>query len=561
MRRASIILGILLLGLGVAILPLYLRAKVRSKLPQGVTASEISLGVSGVTLKGITVDKGWIKGAVAEMWISRDEHTIRVTGGDLVVDLDKRPKEGAEDAKKRDVKASGLNVYVNRGRGYATLKNVTWDGVPYVSFDSADFGYAYGTTLVKGTVTKGYAGKEGSYIVRADKVTAHLDGDLPGPAKKLDIRDVEVEGLDTIYGEDQWTFNASKVTAGPFVATTIRATDDDVGLNATVEGVRLDFPWLDVKPATFPKATLWANLWPKRPFEKPSGFVTLSKGTTSATINFNLDDQRLEGAASCAEWASVLPDTTPDVLKNLRFTGDLAFSVSVKPTPHFGLDARCKAVCASLPNLRRQFTYTAYRADGTPFQRLSGPNLTGWLYYDFAGRMPMAVINMEDSAFPYHKGYLTEAFQNSLVDNLAKGKFARGGSTITQQTAKNLWLGRQKTILRKVDELFLAQALESCLTKDQILETYLNIVEFGPDIYGVQEGARHWFGKSPDALEPNEAFWLASILPAPKRATAPTDEDQKRVGRIMASLAAQGKIPDFGTDIDVSDVPEWEAPH
>jgi membrane peptidoglycan carboxypeptidase len=168
---------------------------------------------------------------------------------------------------------------------------------------------------------------------------------------------------------------------------------------------------------------------------------------------------------------------------------------------------------------------------------------------------------MEDSAFPYHKGYLTEAFQNSLVDNLAKGKFARGGSTITQQTAKNLWLGRQKTILRKVDELFLAQALESCLTKDQILETYLNIVEFGPDIYGVQEGARHWFGKSPDALEPNEAFWLASILPAPKRATAPTDEDLKRVGRIMASLAAQGKIPDFGTDIDVSDVPEWEAPH
>jgi membrane peptidoglycan carboxypeptidase len=171
------------------------------------------------------------------------------------------------------------------------------------------------------------------------------------------------------------------------------------------------------------------------------------------------------------------------------------------------------------------------------------------------GKMPTAVINMEDLAFPYHHGYLEDAFQNSLTDNVARGKFARGGSTITQQAAKNLWLTRDKTIGRKVAELFLAQALEGCYSKDQIMEVYLNIVEFAPDVYGAKDGAKHWFGKGPGDLDDVEAFWLAGVLPRPRKVGPPTKESMAATEKLMESMAKQGRIPGFvgsGEDVDMA---------
>lgn len=96
------------------------------------------------------------------------------------------------------------------------------------------------------------------------------------------------------------------------------------------------------------------------------------------------------------------------------------------------------------------------------------------------------------------------------------GKYVRGGSTITQQLAKNLFLSREKTIIRKLKELIIAYLLETTLSKTRILELYLNVAEFGPMIYGVNHACWFYFGKSSSDVTPLEASMLAALLPGPK---------------------------------------------
>ncbi len=127
-----------------------------------------------------------------------------------------------------------------------------------------------------------------------------------------------------------------------------------------------------------------------------------------------------------------------------------------------------------------------------------------------------AVIASEDANFYAHEGVDYEAIREAIKTDLQKGKFARGGSTITQQVAKNVFLSREKTISRKIKEIFLARRLDDTLSKSRILELYLNVAELGPMIYGVGHASTYYFGKHPSALTVRESAFLASMLPGPK---------------------------------------------
>lgn len=127
-----------------------------------------------------------------------------------------------------------------------------------------------------------------------------------------------------------------------------------------------------------------------------------------------------------------------------------------------------------------------------------------------------AVLVAEDNDFYEHKGVDTKAMREAFERDWKKGKITHGGSTITQQLAKNLYLSPSRNPLRKVREYFIARSLEQHLTKKRILEIYLNVVEFGERTYGAEAGARHHFGKSAAALPPNEAALLAGCLPNPR---------------------------------------------
>jgi monofunctional biosynthetic peptidoglycan transglycosylase len=128
-----------------------------------------------------------------------------------------------------------------------------------------------------------------------------------------------------------------------------------------------------------------------------------------------------------------------------------------------------------------------------------------------------AVIIAEDDKFWSHKGFDLDAIQKALEKDLEKGKFRFGGSTISQQLVKNLYLTPSKNPLRKAKEAIITWRLEQTLNKRRILELYLNVVEWGEGIFGIEAAAQHHFGKPASALSPLEAARLAAVLPNPRR--------------------------------------------
>lgn len=143
--------------------------------------------------------------------------------------------------------------------------------------------------------------------------------------------------------------------------------------------------------------------------------------------------------------------------------------------------------------------------------------------------MKWAVILAEDSNFYKHEGFDVKAIKNAIKYDLEKKSLKRGASTITQQTAKNLFLSREKTVTRKVKEVYLAWRMEQELTKGRIIELYLNVVELGPMVYGIGHGSRYYFGKPASALTPRECAFLAAMLPGPRLAYNP----YKNLGKVL----------------------------
>jgi monofunctional biosynthetic peptidoglycan transglycosylase len=128
-----------------------------------------------------------------------------------------------------------------------------------------------------------------------------------------------------------------------------------------------------------------------------------------------------------------------------------------------------------------------------------------------------AVVATEDASFFLHEGFDWEGIKDAAVYNLEAGEFKRGGSTITQQLAKNLYLSPERSLLRKAQEALITRSLEHQLTKPRILELYLNVAEWGHGIFGAEAAARHHFGKSAAEVTMEEAALLAAILPSPRR--------------------------------------------
>jgi membrane peptidoglycan carboxypeptidase len=130
--------------------------------------------------------------------------------------------------------------------------------------------------------------------------------------------------------------------------------------------------------------------------------------------------------------------------------------------------------------------------------------------------MATAVVICEDARFFSHGGFDAKSIQSSIRDNLREGRFVRGASTVSMQLAKNLFLEREKTLSRKLQEAVLTLLLEQSLRKEEILELYLNVVEFGPGIYGIGPAAAHYFRSSAKDLSLGQALYLATLLPNPK---------------------------------------------
>ncbi|MFM8551307.1 MAG: monofunctional biosynthetic peptidoglycan transglycosylase [Nitrospiraceae bacterium] len=153
-------------------------------------------------------------------------------------------------------------------------------------------------------------------------------------------------------------------------------------------------------------------------------------------------------------------------------------------------------------------------------RKLDRPFTPRWAWVPLSRISPhlqKAVIVSEDASFFEHEGFDWGGIQEATLRNLKSGKLARGGSTITQQLAKNLYLSSDKTLLRKAHEALIARSLERHLSKKRILEIYLNVAEWGRGVYGAEAAAQHHFGKPAATLSAEEAALLAAMLPSPLR--------------------------------------------
>lgn len=169
--------------------------------------------------------------------------------------------------------------------------------------------------------------------------------------------------------------------------------------------------------------------------------------------------------------------------------------------------------------INEPFEYTAYEK-GEPVRTfMVGPENPNFRSLEqISPYLRNAVLNSEDGAFFGHRGFLPESFRESIVTNIKEKRFARGGSTITMQLVKNVFLNRNKTIARKLEEAIIVWLIENMQlsSKERMYDIYLNIIEWGPLVYGAQEASKFYFNKDASRLSLAEAIYLASIIPRPK---------------------------------------------
>ncbi len=163
-----------------------------------------------------------------------------------------------------------------------------------------------------------------------------------------------------------------------------------------------------------------------------------------------------------------------------------------------------------------------------------------------------AVIMSEDDKFYLHNGFDWKEFKNSLLVNLRNFSFVRGGSTITQQLVKNVYLDQSKSITRKIREAYIANQIEDKYSKKLILEKYVNAIQFGKNLWGIKEAADFYFGVHPEDLGVLESLYLVILLPSPVKYSSSyrndklTDYQRRRIKKLLRRLKKRGDVePDY----------------
>lgn len=195
------------------------------------------------------------------------------------------------------------------------------------------------------------------------------------------------------------------------------------------------------------------------------------------------------------------------------------FTVAASVATWVGVDRFFRAEFPNVAVLKNHFPVVIYRGKKLPPEvRLQKARPTSWVNLADVSKVALgAVLVSEDWAFYQHKGYDVNQIREAIKEDLEEGRFARGASTITQQVARNVFLDKEKKLWRKIKELYLAVRLEEKVGKRRILETYLNIAEWGEGVYGIRQASQLYFGKEPSLLTSKEGAFLAMLLPSPIR--------------------------------------------
>lgn len=519
--------------------PYWIADYVNEKFPYvEIRGENVKIKWDKVEVRGARVKYVWAKGTLALVTVDF-ENNVWVKGGKVHVEPEKKPK-GEGPPKESSVQIKGVELddvtisykghFLNAGKYYLNPE--------HHCFGEGTFSFPLGNKYVDGLSFKAACVNKDlkSMTVNQATVMVRMPSQMPklGGLQYLKLHSVEVDIEQKLLKTEFFILGDTLVSGNH---ATLKK--DETALYLDILDVRVDHPWLAPSFRNFSHVAL------DIPLDKDElGRVSFG----SASVLYSLEDHHVEGHHSCSDWVGSLPKPTSLALKDAaeHFKGSLNFDITALPTPHVTIKHDCTYACSARPikDLKSVFEYEVYKADGeTLFTRTSGPGSPDWVsLQELPINAASSFIRMEDPSFLSHKGILTASLKVALEQNLEKGYFFRGGSTITQQLAKNLWLKRHKTVGRKIEEAFLTIALESCLSKNEILELYLNVVEMGPNLYGIGPAIKHYFDKDPSEIQIAETYYLASLLPNPKKAPPPDQGGLEKAKRLMGRLADNGLI-------------------
>jgi monofunctional biosynthetic peptidoglycan transglycosylase len=253
----------------------------------------------------------------------------------------------------------------------------------------------------------------------------------------------------------------------------------------------------------------------------------------SGTLQSGREHRHVEGRlriplSGCQSVVDAMPSGLMPLVRGMKLTGSFGVDLQVRYDEQKPQDTRvalsvqneCRV--QEVPNdlsarrFERPFLREVKAPDGTLVTVDGGPGTQSWVSLDDISRhVETAVLICEDGRFHSHAGFDFRALEMAIKDDLKQGRFARGASTVSMQLAKNLYLGHEKTLGRKLQEALFTMLLEQQLDKRRILELYLNIVELGPGLYGVGDAAQYYFATPARSLTLGQSLYLASILPNP----------------------------------------------
>lgn len=524
--RKKIIYAIFIAPIIIWLLAPFMIRKYLEKYYPNVIPEEISVYPNSIDFSNVKIKYANINGTINKITVKYNLD-ISIDGGDL--SYKKTDEIQNQKHNTRNITVKNLNVTANLNNTKLTLINLSYiNNIIDVVAIYADYN---GKNII-GNICK----IEKLNNVLCENVYFYIDipFKFPNIQNKLNC-----SGKNIKANKKDKTLNIDLLECGEIVSAQNLMFNGLNKLGGKADKIYLNHKWLGKEPAEFSNVS-FSFL--------DTGFTKVLVELNKSSIRIDAFNYMIEGSALCSDWASSLPNPKQSAIEDSvnNFNGNLSFKIQVKPTPKFILNNNCTYKCSSdlIKNITSStFKYYVYNDKNERIEHTSGPGTNDWVKIDEINpHTILAFIALEDPGFHSHNGILPEALQNSFVANIKTGKFTRGGSTITMQLAKNLWLTRDKTITRKVEEALLTVALESCLTKEQILELYLNVIEFAPNTYGIGNASKHYFGKNVSELTQSESFYLAALLPNPKRGVK--NPGLEYTQKLMDKLKSSGFVLD-----------------
>ncbi|OCX50267.1 penicillin-binding protein [Mucilaginibacter sp. PPCGB 2223] len=380
-----------------------------------------------------------------------------------------------------------------------------------------------------------------TFIINNGESTLHFAGKMRPSDKYIDVRlYADNKKVELPFIEKKFGLKLSFDTIGTRLDKVERSNGETrIYSSWSVSNLLINHPRLATTDIVVPNGSIDANIFIGEHYVSidSSSVIHLKDIVASPYVKYTLKPAKIYELklampmTDAQKMFNSFPKGTFDALEGIQVSGKLAYNLSLyldstmPDSVRFNSELKqenfnvVKYGNTNFDKLNSPFVYTPYE-NGKPMpSRTIGPSNPDYTPLEnISPYLQHAVMSAEDPTFYSHHGIIPEAIRKSIAIDFKKKKFNRGGSTISMQLVKNAFLSRQKTMLRKIEEMLIVWMIENkhIVSKNRMLEVYFNIIEWGNNVYGIGEASRYYFGKSPAELDLGESIYLASIVPKPK---------------------------------------------